>query len=173
MANGWENKKRLTIFSFSSFFLSPIFTLVPVIRPQDIAVNGTGTIQLLDRKLEPLRITGNGTRFLEQLLPHHQIVLPKGAGQAEVVQVLSDTELVIKKEFKDLKALALLSEGSTFKCIPHVEQDAVYRCVHDQLNQNRCITIFPEGGSHDRAELLPLKGNCILLYHPLPLAMLT
>lgn len=147
------------------------FLPVPVIRPQDLAVKGIGTLQLLDRKLEPLRITGTGTRFFEQLQPHYQISLPNGAGQAEVVQVLSDTELLIKKEFKDLKALALLSEGSPFKCIPHVDQDAVYRCVHDQLNQNQCITIFPEGGSHDRAELLPLKGNhkvnCILLYYPL------
>jgi glycerol-3-phosphate O-acyltransferase/dihydroxyacetone phosphate acyltransferase len=122
-------------------------------------VKGVGTIRLLDRKLEPLRIVGDGTQFLQQLAPHHQIVLPNKGGQAEVVEVLSDTELIIKKEFKDLKALSLLTEGTPFKCIPHVDQDAVYRCVHDQLNQNQCITIFPEGGSHDRAELLPLKGK--------------
>ncbi|KAI8337445.1 hypothetical protein BC941DRAFT_425280 [Chlamydoabsidia padenii] len=146
-------------------FFARMVNAIPVIRPQDLSVKGLGTIQLLDRKLEPLRIVGDGTRFLEQLQPHYQIVLPNGAGQAEVVRILSDTELVIKKEFKDLKALALLSEGngSPYKCVPHVDQDAVYRCVHDQLYQNQCITIFPEGGSHDRAELLPLKAGVTVM----------
>lgn len=79
---------------------------------------------------------------------------------AEVVEIISDTELIIKKEFKELKALELLTsnDGSAYKCVPHVEQDSVYRCVHEELNNGQCITIFPEGGSHDRAELLPLKG---------------
>ncbi|KAI8093181.1 uncharacterized protein BX664DRAFT_277983 [Halteromyces radiatus] len=144
-------------------FFARMLNAIPVIRPQDLAVKGIGTIQLLDRKLEPLRIIGEGTQFLKQLQPHSQIVLPNKAGQAEVVQILSDTELIIKKEFKDLKALALLSEGTPFKCIPHVDQDAVYRCVHDQLNKNQCITIFPEGGSHDRAELLPLKAGVTMM----------
>ncbi|KAI8334318.1 hypothetical protein BC941DRAFT_432667 [Chlamydoabsidia padenii] len=144
-------------------FFARMVNAIPVIRPQDLAVKGTGTIRLLDRKLEPLCIVGDGTRFLDQLAPHHQIVLPNKGGQAEVVQVISDTKLIIKKEFKDLKALSLLTEGTPFKCIPHVDQDAVYRCVHDQLNQNQCITIFPEGGSHDRAELLPLKAGVTLM----------
>ncbi|ORZ04886.1 hypothetical protein BCR42DRAFT_463471 [Absidia repens] len=144
-------------------FFARMVNAIPVIRPQDLAVAGTGTIQLLDRKLEPFRIVGKGTRFLTQLQPQHQIALPHKAGQAEVVKVLSDTELIIKREFKGLKALALLSEGSSFKCIPHVDQDSVYQCVHDQLNQNKCITIFPEGGSHDRAELLPLKAGVTMM----------
>ncbi|CAO3685121.1 unnamed protein product [Umbelopsis ramanniana] len=83
----------------------------------------------------------------------------------EVVQVLSDTEILIKKEVKEAKALALLTspEGSAYKCIPHVEQDSVYKVVHDSLNNNQCITIFPEGGSHDRAEMLPLKAGVTLM----------
>lgn len=88
-------------------------------------------------------------------------MLPKGSGISEVVEVISDTEVLIKKEFKELRALALLTsnEGSTYKCVPHIEQNSVYKCVHDELNNGRCITIFPEGGSHDRAEMLPLKGK--------------
>ncbi|ORX56928.1 hypothetical protein DM01DRAFT_1284690 [Hesseltinella vesiculosa] len=140
-----------------------IFLIVPVIRPQDLAVAGQGTIQLHDRKLEPLRIVGQGTLFLKQLGPKSAIILPSKGGQVEVAEVLSDTELLIKKEVKDLKALALLSEGTSFKCVPHVDQEAVYHHVHDQLRKNQCITIFPEGGSHDRAELLPLKAGVTLM----------
>lgn len=135
--------------------------LVPVIRPQDLAVPGKGRIQLLNRKSEPLRITGIDTQFTAQLRPRDTIALPRNAGKAEVMEVVSDTELLIKKEFKELKALELLTsnEGSEYKCIPHVEQESVYRCVHEELNKGNCITIFPEGGSHDRAEMLPLKGK--------------
>lgn len=134
---------------------------VPVIRPQDLAKPGEGFIQLLDRKRDPLRITGINTKFTQQLKPRDLIALPKSYGQSEVVEVISDTELLIKKEFKELKAMELLTrpEGTSYKCVPHVDQDAVYKCVHEELYRGGCITIFPEGGSHDRAEMLPLKGK--------------
>lgn len=141
-------------------FFSRAFT-VPVIRPQDLAKPGAGRIQLLNRKTDPLRITGIDTLFTKQLQVRGSVVLPRSVGQAEVVEIISDTEIIIKKEFKELKALELLtqSEGTNYKCVPHIEQEAVYTSVYDQLNNNRCITIFPEGGSHDRAEMLPLKGK--------------
>ena len=115
----------------------------------------------MNRKTDPLYIVGIDTKFTTQLKPRDSIVLPKGSGISEVVQVISDTQVMIKKEFKELRALEYLTsnEGSTYKCMPHVEQESVYKCVHDELNNGRCITIFPEGGSHDRAEMLPLKGK--------------
>ncbi|KAH8551722.1 hypothetical protein BGW37DRAFT_310852 [Umbelopsis sp. PMI_123] len=138
---------------------------IPVIRPQDLAKPGQGRIQLLNTKTDPLRITGIDTKFTKELQPKYSIVLPKNVAQMEVVQVISDTEILIKKEVKELKGLALLTspEGSAYKCIPHVEQDSVYKVVHDELNNNQCITIFPEGGSHDRAEMLPLKAGVTLM----------
>jgi glycerol-3-phosphate O-acyltransferase/dihydroxyacetone phosphate acyltransferase len=48
---------------------------------------------------------------------------------------------------------------NSFKIAPHVDQTAVYEEVYAYLNNNECVTIFPEGGSHDRSEMLPLKGN--------------
>lgn len=39
----------------------------------------------------------------------------------------------------------------------------MYEGVWKSLNENKCIGIFPEGGSHDRTDLLPLKaGICIM-----------
>lgn len=138
---------------------------IPVIRPQDLAVPGKGRIQLLNRKSEPCRITGVDTQFTQQLRPKDMIALPKNAGKAEVTEIVSDTELIIKREFKELKALELLSndDGTPYKCMPHVEQESVYRCVHEELYKGQGITIFPEGGSHDRAELLPLKAGVTLM----------
>jgi glycerol-3-phosphate O-acyltransferase/dihydroxyacetone phosphate acyltransferase len=128
-----------------------------------LAKPGVGQIQLLNRKSDPLRISGIDTEFTKQLRVRDSLVLPRNVGQAEIVEIVSDTEVLIKKEFKDLKALELLTQtdGTTFKCMPHIEQEAVYNTVYDRLKENSCITIFPEGGSHDRAEMLPLKGMLI------------
>ncbi|CAO3695281.1 unnamed protein product [Umbelopsis ramanniana] len=138
---------------------------IPVVRPQDLAKPGKGRIQLLNRKSDPLRITGIDTNFTQQLHVRDSIVLPKNVGQSEVVEIVSDTEIIIKREFKDLKSLELLTQndGTLYKCMPHIEQEDVYNTVYDELNNGRCITIFPEGGSHDRAEMLPLKAGVTLM----------
>ena len=39
----------------------------------------------------------------------------------------------------------------------------MYAKVWESLRDGKCIGIYPEGGSHDRLELLPLKaGICIM-----------
>lgn len=50
-------------------------------------------------------------------------------------------------------------EGTTFKVAPKIDQTKVYDAVFGRLQAGGCVTIFPEGGSHDRTELLPLKGE--------------
>ncbi|CAG8713836.1 2141_t:CDS:2, partial [Scutellospora calospora] len=69
------------------------------------------------------------------------------------------------REFKDLKSLEMLThpEGTTFKCIPQVDQSSVYNVVFERLNAGHCIGIFPEGGSHDRTEILPLKAGVTIM----------
>ncbi|KAF8929071.1 hypothetical protein BGZ47_001287 [Haplosporangium gracile] len=138
---------------------------IPVERPQDLAKAGSGTIKLLDRYDDPLRVTGLGTKFTKELLVGDQISLPKDVGSSAVVEIISDTELIVKKEFKDLKALELLTspEGSKYKCLPHMDQSNVYKTVFERLNAGHCVGIFPEGGSHDRAEMLPLKAGVTIM----------
>ncbi|KAF9375249.1 hypothetical protein CPB97_011577 [Podila verticillata] len=138
---------------------------IPVERPQDLAKAGKGTIRLVDRKGDPLRVTGLGTQFTKELMVGDQISLPKDVGVSAVVEIISDTELIIKKEFKDLKAIEMLTapEGSKFKCMPHMDQSNVYKTVFERLNAGHCVGIFPEGGSHDRAEMLPLKAGVTIM----------
>ncbi|KAJ1989305.1 Glycerol-3-phosphate/dihydroxyacetone phosphate acyltransferase [Coemansia sp. RSA 1358] len=138
---------------------------IPVERQQDLAKTGTGRLRLEDRYAEPTLITGIGTRFTKELQPEMKIALPKGAGQAKVEEVLSDTQVRIAKEMKELSALEALTkpEGSAFKTIPHVNQDDMYRAVYQRLNNGECIGIFPEGGSHDRTEMLPLKAGVTIM----------
>lgn len=80
-----------------------------------------------------------------------------------VLEVISDTEIKLKTPLTK-EAAAILSQqhqddGISFKVTPHVDQAQLFENVHKQLAVGDSILIFPEGGSHDRSELLPLKGK--------------
>ncbi|KAJ1939039.1 Glycerol-3-phosphate/dihydroxyacetone phosphate acyltransferase, partial [Linderina pennispora] len=138
---------------------------IPVERQQDLAKTGSGRIKLEDRYAEPTLISGIGTRFTSELQPGYKIMLSKNAGQAKVVEVISDTQVRIAKEMKELAAIGLLTsvDGATYKCVPHIDQDEMYRAVYDRFNKGECVGIFPEGGSHDRTEMLPLKAGATIM----------
>ncbi|EMD38599.1 hypothetical protein CERSUDRAFT_94131 [Gelatoporia subvermispora B] len=91
---------------------------------------------------------------------------------AEVVEVLSDTELRVKKEFGGDKGTARLQEkikevqadgqpGIEYKRLPHIDQAEMYQYVYHCLTEGGVIGIFPEGGSHDRTDLLP-QSQCLV-----------
>ncbi|KAJ2734421.1 Glycerol-3-phosphate/dihydroxyacetone phosphate acyltransferase [Coemansia sp. BCRC 34962] len=138
---------------------------IPVERQQDLAKAGSGRIRVDDRYGEPTLITGVDTRFAAEIKPGMKVTLPKGVGEAKVVEVLSDTQLRVAKEMKELAAMELLTraEGTSFKVVPHVDQDEMYHSVYERLNNGECIGIFPEGGSHDRTEMLPLKAGATIM----------
>jgi len=142
----------------------------------DDAKPGIGRVSISEE--DPCLVIGFDTRFLEEFKPKMQIMLPKSVGSvvAEVVEVISDTELRIKKEFGGEsgkgtmrireKQKELQAEGQTgfdFKKMPHVDQQEMYHHVYQCLTEGGCIGIFPEGGSHDRTDLLPLKAGVSLM----------
>ncbi|ORZ02324.1 hypothetical protein BCR43DRAFT_5337 [Syncephalastrum racemosum] len=126
-----------------------ILSAIPVVRPQDIVNRGAGRVSYE----APFVIRGEGTCFTEQVAPRDFILFGRNF-KGHVARVISDTELHITH--------AIPTDDTCFydyKIAPHVDQTAVYKEVHDYLNNNECITIFPEGGSHDRPEMLPLKAG--------------
>jgi len=54
-------------------------------------------------------------------------------------------------------------DGLEYKILPHVDQEETYGAVFERLNQGGCIGVFPEGGSHDRTDFLPLKAGFSLM----------
>lgn len=126
--------------------------LVPVVRPQDIVNKGTGKI-IYDPN-QPFKVTGENTRFLSELEVRDFIIFGRNY-KLHVSRVLSDTLLEVTHAIH----IPLTYEPYSFKIAPHVDQTAVYDEVHHHLNKGECITIFPEGGSHDRSEMLPLKAG--------------
>jgi glycerol-3-phosphate O-acyltransferase/dihydroxyacetone phosphate acyltransferase len=145
---------------------------VPVARAQDMTTPGTGRIYLPDLE-QPLKIRGIGTQFTEECMVGGLLVLPsvggRSAASSEIAEILSDDEILLKKEFKattafqQLTAEAAEGKGTTFKKAPKVDQTMVYDAVFHRLNEGGCVGIFPEGGSHDRTELLPLKAGVAIM----------
>ncbi|GLB34985.1 putative glycerol-3-phosphate O-acyltransferase [Lyophyllum shimeji] len=153
-------------------FFARLMDSIPVVRAADSASPGTGRIWLSPD--DPCLVLGEGTAFLSEFAPRMQIMLPKSLGSllAEVSEVISDTELRIKREFGGdsgkgtAKVRERISElrregtmGLEFKKLPFVDQQEMYRHVYKCLNEGGAIGIFPEGGSHDRTDLLPFKAG--------------
>lgn len=149
-----------------------IFQSIPVARAADHAKTGKGLITLSNEN--PLIVRGiNGTEFTKACMPKGQLVLPKEAGYAtgEIAEIISDDEIRLSREFvtlgkggaSDVKATQMVqrlaADGLAYKVLPHIDQHDVYAHVYKKLNEGGVLGIFPEGGSHDRPDLLPLKAG--------------
>ncbi|KAL8838236.1 MAG: hypothetical protein Q9176_005165 [Flavoplaca citrina] len=161
---------------------------VSVGRALDSTKSGAGKIYLPDPLGDPLLIRGNGTKFEKQAEVGGLLVLPTVNGlaaNAEIAEIHGPEEIRLKKEFKGDVALGQLTgpsdegtgepkdgivrrmrdgyEGTSYKTAPKVDQTEVYNAVFERLSAGGCIGIFPEGGSHDRTELLPLKAGVAIM----------
>ncbi|KAF5358270.1 hypothetical protein D9756_001598 [Leucocoprinus leucothites] len=157
-------------------FFARLMDSIPVARAADSAIPAAGRVWLSPD--DPCLVLGEGTQFTKDFSPKMQIMLPKSVNSAvaEVSEVLSDTELKIKREFggDSGKGTARIREhvvelrqegipGLEFKKMPYVDQQSMYRHVYQCLNEGGSIGIFPEGGSHDRTDLLPLKAGVSIM----------
>ncbi|KAJ5190749.1 uncharacterized protein N7498_009734 [Penicillium cinerascens] len=161
---------------------------LPVARAMDNLKPGTGTVYLPDPVNEPTLLRGVGTNFEGPGFEKEgTIALPTINGTSHstaIGEIRGPEELILKKPFKHRDALFQLTgrkdidgngnfsgdakpdsdfKGSKFKVAPHVDQTAVYEAVFARLNAGGCVGIFPEGGSHDRPSLLPLKAGVALM----------
>ncbi|EZF29144.1 hypothetical protein H109_01093 [Trichophyton interdigitale MR816] len=163
---------------------------VPVTRAMDNLKPGKGTIYLPDPINNPTLLRGHGTDFTSSAFEvGGTISLPSVGGRSsstDIGEIKGPEEIILKKPFKTQQAMQQLTgrddvdedgnftggadvkspagfEGSRFKVAPYVDQTQVYNAVFDTLNQGGCIGIFPEGGSHDRPDLLPLKAGVALM----------
>lgn len=163
---------------------------VPVGRAQDAAVPGKGTIYLPDPIHDPTLVRGIGTDFEKEAEVGGILFLPSIKGQngssVDVVEIIGPEEIRIKRPFKGRLAMVQLTArddvngdadfqntkvggsrpgygGTKYKLAPHIDQTKVYQAVFDRLKNGGCVGIFPEGGSHDRTELLPLKAGVAIM----------
>lgn len=127
-------------------------------RAADNAKAGIGLVSISPD--DPCLVIGHGTKFTAEFSPKMQIMLPKtvNTAVAEVDEVISDTEMRIKREFggesgkttnrireKISELQAEGKDGLEFKTLPWVDQQQMYQHVYQCLKDGGCIGIFPEG----------------------------
>jgi glycerol-3-phosphate O-acyltransferase / dihydroxyacetone phosphate acyltransferase len=162
-------------------FGARIVGAVPVARAMDSVKPMKGKIYMPDTSDETL-IRGYNTNFESKEYEHvGRIVLPKVKGVAaysDVAKIEGPEELRLKRTFRESFAADMLTgrgsvipdgvkaadippefEGVSFSITPKIDQSKVYDAVFAKLSSGGCVGIFPEGGSHDRTELLPLQGK--------------
>ncbi|KAI5922810.1 Sucrase/ferredoxin-like-domain-containing protein [Camillea tinctor] len=163
---------------------------VPVGRAQDKAKPAKGLIYLPDPINDPTLIRGVGTDFEKDAEIGGMIFLPSVKGQSgssvDISQILGPEEIRTKRPFKGFVPMTQLTgrddidaqgnfgnkelkgpkdgyQGTKYKLAPHIDQTEVYKAVFSRLRSGGCVGIFPEGGSHDRTELLPLKAGVAIM----------
>lgn len=154
---------------------------LPVSRALDMTKPADGKVYLPDPVEDPTLVRGVGTNF-EKFQVGGLVVLPSvnnASANAEILEINGPEELRLKKALKGAVALKQMTgldfdeegtllgneqaksrqeyEGTSFRVAPKVDQTEVYDAVFERLMSGGCVGIFPEGGSHDRPDLLPLK----------------
>ena len=155
--------------------LSAAIGAIPVGRALDKVKGTPGKVFLPDPDNEPTLIHGVDTNFKsDDFQVGGLIVLPKVGNQTpstEILEIISATEIKVKKPFKTPEAIRMLTtesdssntKGTKFKVAPYVDQSRVYEEVFNELSAGGCVGIFPEGGSHDRPDLLPIKAGVAIM----------
>jgi glycerol-3-phosphate O-acyltransferase/dihydroxyacetone phosphate acyltransferase len=127
---------------------------IPVSRPQDAATKGPGKIFF-----DQLKLKGQNT-FFTKLSKGDKLRPGRSPETYHVKEVISDTEAILAEEKGDLSPLdeaECQGKWSSYDVLGFVDQGKMFHTVHDALSKGQCLGIFPEGGSHDNTDLLPLK----------------
>ncbi|PJF18725.1 Glycerol-3-phosphate o-acyltransferase [Paramicrosporidium saccamoebae] len=144
-------------------FFGRLLRCIPVERATDSAKHGSGKIT--QDHTDKLKILGIGTKFTKELKPESTaivIMLGLETISSTVEKIESDTVVYLKKPLEHGKS-SFLSEPTEYSVLPVLDQSEVYSAVFDVLERGECLGIFPEGGSHDRAEMLPLKAGVTIM----------
>jgi len=138
-------------------FMARATGCIPVTRPQDSAKKGLGKVRLGGDNGD--KMYGDGTRFTD-LQPGDKIRLNKSPSAFRVKNIVSDTEADLGSS-DDGKAPSTAPQNTymQYSVLQFVDQSDMFEAVHLALSRGQCLGIFPEGGSHDRTDLLPLKAG--------------
>jgi glycerol-3-phosphate O-acyltransferase/dihydroxyacetone phosphate acyltransferase len=150
--------------------------VVPVKRAQDDALSGNGKVSFVKNEdfesTSILTVKGEDTAFVQNGLAKGDKIRPTGTAFAvKIAEIVDDTCLLIDGSeipAEDLDGAFASTTPLAYDILKRVDQKVVYEKVLDKLADGGCVGIFPEGGSHDRTDLLPLKvGVALIAYSAL------
>ncbi|CAR26684.1 ZYRO0B15708p [Zygosaccharomyces rouxii] len=114
------------------------------------------------------RVDGDGLENpgFTKFIPKSLIGLPNFLGNAQIESIVDDYTIVLKQPFKfqeNATIRKLLERGTNFKYADKIDNSQTFQNVFDHLHTKGCVGIFPEGGSHDRPSMLPLKAGVAIM----------
>jgi glycerol-3-phosphate O-acyltransferase/dihydroxyacetone phosphate acyltransferase len=150
--------------------------VVPVKRAQDDAIQGMGTIRFVeeDPSVKKFKVVGVDTNFTSSVAIKDKI-RPKGTPVGvKVIELIDDTTILVDasgvsdEEISNVFLKTTEDSCVSYDILKHVDLHIVFERVLDRLAAGGVVGIFPEGGSHDRTDLLPLKvGVALIAYSAL------
>jgi glycerol-3-phosphate O-acyltransferase / dihydroxyacetone phosphate acyltransferase len=126
---------------------------IPVKRAQDYKKRLAGTVTS-----QGASVYGQGTSFVQEFGNRQSIFISAARGIFRVAEVVSDTELTLAEPLEND-----VVEASNHSSVPRLDQSDMFSRVWEELAAGNAVGIFPEGGSHDRTELLPLKAGVSIM----------
>jgi len=155
--------------------LARALDVVPVKRAQDSAIRGQGTVVFTkhaDFETSHLMdVKGVGTDFVTTMKLKDKIRPVGTATGVKVVEIKDETTIVVLANAvpeADLENVFGKKEPSNYDILKYVDLKVTFEKVLDRLATGGVVGIFPEGGSHDRTDLLPLKvGVALIAYSSL------
>lgn len=153
--------------AFLKYFLK-LAKIIPTVRPIDHRKKCAGLILSHESSV----LIGHETVFKESFKPGDSVRINGIKYEFAVIEVIDNTHVKVKipNELEsptneiDSKWTTFIINKS-FDCLPKVDQGVVHKKTIETLERNEVVGIFPEGGSHDQTQLLPLKaGVCIFLW---------
>ncbi|OQS03655.1 glycerol-3-phosphate O-acyltransferase [Thraustotheca clavata] len=147
--------------------LARVMGCIPVVRPQDAVLKGTGKVCMQPTESGEFLLVGEGTSFLIELARGDQVryngktVIESGK-PVKVEKVLDDTHAILTSNLLNSDE-EIIVESSAYGIFKKVDQSHTFSEVYTALKRGNCVGIFPEGGSHDRTDLLPLKAGVALM----------
>jgi glycerol-3-phosphate O-acyltransferase/dihydroxyacetone phosphate acyltransferase len=167
--------------------------VVPVRRAQDDAKPGSGTIRLHPpnssgkattiipttttaesppSEQATIEVEGIATKFQSELAVGDKIRPSGTAHGLKIQRIDSDTKMIVEGSNLPQEFPAALFDDSTdpvrYDLLKRTPLTTVFDKVLERLAAGGALGIFPEGGSHDRTDLLPLKvGVALIAYSAL------
>ena len=148
--------------------------MVPVKRAQDDARKGAGTVTFAKTEdfaeKKTLKVTGDGTSFVSSVAKGDKLRPNGTATGVKILEIVDDTTAIVDASIVSEEDTETLFVPASDKATPlaydilkHVDLNVVFESVLDRLAAGGVVGIFPEGGSHDRTDLLPLKVGVALM----------
>lgn len=140
--------------------LAKSINVIPVYRPEDEKVLGSGRIRFISSK----EVEGINTGFIQEII---QFRLGISSIQLEnkysfiVEKVIDDSHLLLRENPEVYDHVKNTEHSYYF--IPRMDNTEMYKEAFVRLQNNKCVCIFPEGTSHDRTNFIKLKAGVALM----------